>query len=292
MVVHAKRIWSGAAAALFGVLVLMGMAGQVAAAGVLPEARAALPEAVRAAGVLKVATSLQWPPFGYKTDAGEMEGIDIRLLNVLAEKLGLKLEMDDVKFPVIVPGVTNGRYNVGMNQIAITADRAKVVDFVPYLKSGFSLLVRRGSTDLDINNLCGHTLVLTQGSGQIPVAEKLSAACVAAGKKEITFQFYPNSADTYLALANGRGDGFIVGQASGVYIAKGNPRLAMTTSVLADSLSISGIVVAKGNVALQNALLMAMESAVADGSYMKIMTEFGVPDGALTAAEMRQNAKQ
>ena len=283
------RVWAGMAAVLVGWL---GIAGAAAAQGVLPEARAALPEAIRTAGTLRIATSLQWPPLGYRTEAGEVEGIDIRLLHVLAAKLGLKLDMDDVKFPIIVPGVTNGRYDAGMNQIAITADRAKVVDFVPYLKSGFSLLVRRGTTGVDINSLCGRTLVLTQGSGQIPVAEKLSAECVAGGKKEITFMFFPNSADTYLALANGRGDGFIVGQASGIYIAKGNPKLEMTTSVLPGSLSISGIVVAKGNAALQNALLLAMESAVADGSYGKIMAEFGVPDGALTAAEMRQNAKQ
>jgi len=288
MGIHGRRIMAGMTAACIGLMMMTGMA----AAQVVPEARAALPEAIRTAGVLKVATSLQWPPFGYKNDADQMEGIDIRLLNVLAAKLGMKLEFDDVKFPVIVPGVTNGRYNAGMNQIAITADRAKAVDFVPYLKSGFSLLVRAGTTGIDINSLCGRTLVLTQGSGQIPVAEKLSADCVAAGKKEITFQFYPNSADSYLALANGRGDGFIVGEASGIYIAKGNPKLAMTKSVLPGSLSISGIVVAKGNTALQNALLLAMESAVADGSYMKIMTEFGVPDGALTVAEIRANAKQ
>ena len=287
-----KRFLAGIAIACLGILAVASTPSSGHAQGILPEARAALPEAVRSAGVLKVATSLQWPPFGYKTEAGEVEGIDIRLLNILAAKLGLKLDLDDVKFPVIVPGVGNGRYHAGMNQIAITADRAKVVDFVPYLKSGFSLLVRSGTTGIDINSLCGRTLVLTQGSGQIPVAEKLSAQCVAAGKKEIAFQFYPNSADSYLALANGRGDGFIVGQASGIYIAKGNPKLAMTTSVLEDSLSISGIVVAKGNEALQKALLMAMESAVSDGSYARIMGEFGVPDGALTIAEMRQHAKQ
>lgn len=276
--------------AALGVLALASLSLS-AQAQVVDAARAALPEGIRTAGVLKVATSLQWPPFGYKNDAGEMEGIDIRLLNVLTGKLGLKLEIDDVRFPAIVPGVSNGRYDAGANQIAITEDRAKVVDFAPYLISGFSLLVRKGTTGVDINNLCGRTLALTQGSGQIPVAEKLSAKCVAEGKKEISFLFFPNSADTYLALANGRGDGFMVGTASGIYIAKGNAKLEMTTAVLADSLTISGIVIAKGNKALQQALLLAMESAIADGSYAKIFTEFGVPDGMLTVAQMRENAK-
>lgn len=254
---------------------------------VVAEARAALPEAIRTSGTLKVATSLQWPPFAFKDDKGDMEGIDIRLMRLLAEKLGLKAEIEDVRFPSIVPGVTTGRYDVGVNQIGITAERAKVADFVPYVVSGFSLLVRKGTPHIDVNNLCGYTLSLTQGSGQIPVAERLSQQCVKEGKKEISFLFFPNSADTYLALSNGRGDGFLVGKPAGVYIAKGNPRLEMTTSVLKDSETISGIVVTKGNAALQKALTLALESAVADGSYKKILDDFGVPDAALTVEQIR-----
>lgn len=43
-----------------------------AKAQVVKAARAALPEAVRAAGVLRVATSTQWPPFAYQ---GENAGL-------------------------------------------------------------------------------------------------------------------------------------------------------------------------------------------------------------------------
>jgi polar amino acid transport system substrate-binding protein len=262
------------------------------AAEVVEAARSALPDSIKSSGTLKVATSLQWPPFAYKNDKGEMEGIDIDLVRLLGEKLGLKVEIEDVKFPSIVPGVSNGRYNIGVNQIGITQERAKVADFVPYLTSGFSLLVRKGTTGIDVNDLCGRTLALTQGSGQIPVAEKLSAQCVQDGKKEISFLFFPNSADTYLALSNGRGDGFLVGKPAGVYIARGNPRLEITTSVLKDSQTISGIVIAKGNTALQTALMRALEDAVADGSYLKILEQYGVPDAALTVEQIREHAKQ
>ena len=277
----------------FAALLLVGFSTAPAfsqSTAIVEPARAALPDSIRSAGVLKVATSLQWPPFAYRTEAGEMDGIDIRLVRLLAGKLGLKAEIEDVKFPAIVPGVSNGRYDVGVNQIGITQERLKAVDFVPYLSSGFSLLVRRGTTGIDVNDLCGRTLSLTQGSGQIPVAEKLSAKCVGEGKKEIAFLFFPNSADTYLALSNGRGDGFLVGKPAGMYIARGNPKLEMTTSVLQDSITVSGIVIAKGNKALQNALTIALDSAMQDGSYMKLLTDFEVPDAALTPAQMREHA--
>ncbi len=64
----------------------------VRAAGIDDAARAALPEATRVSGVLRIATSLQWPPFAYQAEHGEADGIDIRLIKVLAEKLGLKPE--------------------------------------------------------------------------------------------------------------------------------------------------------------------------------------------------------
>ena len=124
--------------------------------------------------------------------------------------------------------MASGRFDAGVDQINITAERAKVVDFVPYSQDGIGLLVRKGTTGIDINDLCGRTLVLTQGSAQVGIADKLSAKCVAAGQKPIAFLNYPNSADTYLALANGRGDGFLIGKASGVNIARGNDKLAMT----------------------------------------------------------------
>ena len=189
----------------FGVFV-----GRPALAQVVEAARAALPKAVRAAGVLRVATSTQWPPFAYVNENGEQDGIDIRLVKLLAVKLGLKPAIEDVKFPAIVPGVSSGRYDVGVNQINITAERAKAVDFLPYSQDGLGLLVRRGTAGMNVDDLCGRTLVLTQGSAQVGIAERLSVQCNERGQKEIAFLFFPNSADTYLALANGRGDGFLV----------------------------------------------------------------------------------
>ena len=67
----------------------------------------------------------------------------------------------------------------------MTPERVKVVDFLTYFDSGYGLLMRAGATGLDINDLCGRTLVLTRGSAQVAVAEKLSADCVKARRKEI-----------------------------------------------------------------------------------------------------------
>jgi polar amino acid transport system substrate-binding protein len=99
-------------------------AAQVAAQSpaVSEAARAALPAKVREEGVLRIATSLQWAPFAYRSEKDEAVGIDISLMKVIAAKLGLKFTFDDLKFPAIIPGVTSGRYHVGVDQLSMSPD--------------------------------------------------------------------------------------------------------------------------------------------------------------------------
>lgn len=289
-----RKLWLHGSMLVAGIAMLgMTSLPRVAtAAGVDAAARAALPDTVRSAGVLKLVTSLQWPPFDYKSDAGKPEGLDQDLMRLLAEKLGLKLQVTDVKFPSIIPGVSTGRFDAGVDQLSRTASREKVVQFVVYFRSNLGLLVRKGVTDVDVNHLCGRTLALTQGSSQIATAQQLSDKCVKEGKKKIGFLYYPNSADTYLAVANGRGDGFLTGRAVGVYVASRNDHLHMTKSTLAGTSSLSGIVIKKGNDKLATAIRLALESAIKDGSYGKVLAKYKVEDGALTVGEVQNPPSQ
>ena len=280
----AVRLGMAVCLAAFGIA---GGAPSASAQAVVPQARGALPEAIKSAGVLRLATSLQWPPFAYTNEKGDAEGVDVELATLLAAKLGLKLELENLKFPNIIPGVTTGRFDIGMDQLARTVEREKVVQFVVYFRSALGLLVRKGVTDVDVHNLCGRTLAITQGSSQVAIAERLSAACVKEGKKEITFQFYPASADSYLAVSNGRGDGFLTGRAVGVYIASHDDKLFMTRPTLPETSELAGIVVARGNDQLAKAVRLAFESAIEDQSYGKILAKRDVVDGAVTIAEVR-----
>ena len=257
------------------------------ATDIVTQARDTLPEAIKNSGVLRLATALQWPPFAYANDRSEAEGIDIELITLLSAKLGLKLELTNLKFPSIIPGVTSGRFDVGMDQLGRTPEREKVVQFVVYFRSALGLLVRKGAPDVDVYHLCGRTLALTQGSSQIAVAQRLSDACVKEGKQAISFQFYPASADSYLAVSKGRGDGFLTGRAVGVYIASHDDKLHMTKPTLPETSELAGIVIAKDNDQLAKAVRLALESAIEDGSYTKILEKYDAAEGTLTLSEVR-----
>lgn len=274
---------------LIGLALIASLASPTCRAqGVDPAARAALPDKNKQSGTLEVATSLQWPPFDFKSDSGQPDGIDIRLVTGLAERLGLTPKFTDVKFPAIVPGVSTGRFDIGVDQLAETPERQKVVRFVDYYGSALGLLVRNGTTGIDVTHLCGHTLALTQGSSQVAVAQRVSAQCVAGGKQAIRLLYYPDSADTYLAVANGRGDGFLTDQAVGVYIARQNKKLEMTPGTLEGTRSLAGIVVAKDNGQLADALRLALLDMMRDGSYQKLLAEYGVASAALNPADVEK----
>ena len=134
-----------------GTLLVLGLlpawpASQAAAQSpaVSEAARAALPAKMREEGTLRVATALQWAPFAYRSDKDEAVGIDISLMKVIAAKLGLKFTFEDLKFPAIIPGITSGRYHVGVDQLSMSPERLAAVDMIPYFDATSVLLVQTG----------------------------------------------------------------------------------------------------------------------------------------------------
>jgi polar amino acid transport system substrate-binding protein len=249
-------------------------------------ARAALPAATRSAGVLKIATSLQWPPFGFKNDSGKPAGLDLDLMNALAARLGLRTTISDIKFDSIIPSVNNGRYDAGVNELEDIPERRKVVQFVDYYNGGLGVLVPKGQkSSISPTSLCGHTMSLTQGSSQVEVGKRISQQCVADGKPKIDFKMFSDSASTILAVANKRVEGFMTDVAVGVYLTRTtNKTLAVLPGDVPDSTGLSGIVVAKDNDALAKALKMALQGMIDDGSYKRLLAKWGVASQAIQRA--------
>ncbi|WP_149536766.1 transporter substrate-binding domain-containing protein [Siccirubricoccus phaeus] len=276
---------------LAALALLAGVPVKAQTVAVSEAARAALPERVRQEGVLRIATSLQWAPFAYRSERDEPVGIDISLARLLAAKLGLQPSIDDMKFPTIITGVTSGRYHIGVNQLSMTPERLAAVDMVPYFSTTSVVLVRRGKTIGDLGNLCGMTFVVTQGSVQIRQLNQMSEACKGRGQAEIVQQLYPSSADTLLALSNGRGDAFLTAAPQGVYISRINSRVALIPGDVPDTERFpAGIMVEKGNAAMRRAVALALASAIEDGSYRKILEEYGVASAAVSAETVMQSA--
>ncbi len=82
-------------------------------------------EAVKQAGVLRVATEGTYSPFSFhdpKTNA--LTGYDVEVAKAVADKLGVKVEYVETPWDAIFAGLAADRYDVVVNQVTKNPERA------------------------------------------------------------------------------------------------------------------------------------------------------------------------
>lgn len=106
-----------------------------------------------AAQGLTVATK-ESPPFAYRDSGGEWIGISIDLWEAIAEKLQVEYRLVDVATPEeMVKGVAEGRFDLAISAISVTAEREARVDFSHrYYTTGLGVAVR-GSAGTGIERI-------------------------------------------------------------------------------------------------------------------------------------------
>ena len=131
-------------------------------------ASALVPQSVKDKGTLTVAMELKYPPTTFLAEDGHTPiGFNPDMSRLIAKKLGLQLEIADVGFDTIIPGLQGNRYDMTATTMAPTAERVAVVDMIDYFRTGGSVAVAKGNPDgFAVDNLCGRELAVTKGSIQ------------------------------------------------------------------------------------------------------------------------------
>jgi polar amino acid transport system substrate-binding protein len=86
-------------------------------------------EAIREAGVIKVGTSADYPPFEYVDDTGKMVGFDIELMEEIAKRMNLTVEWTDMPFDSLIAAVQEGKIDMSISAFNYTEERDQTVDF-------------------------------------------------------------------------------------------------------------------------------------------------------------------
>ncbi|MBR1874568.1 MAG: transporter substrate-binding domain-containing protein, partial [Eubacterium sp.] len=97
------------------------------------------------AGTIQVAACDTLPPMSYVGDNGELMGIEIELLMLMAKDLDYHIEFKGMEFSAIMPEVQSGKSDIGTGSIVITDERRELVDFVEEFPAAFVLMVRAKS---------------------------------------------------------------------------------------------------------------------------------------------------
>ncbi|MCB9494879.1 MAG: transporter substrate-binding domain-containing protein [Desulfobacteraceae bacterium] len=93
-------------------------------------------------GEIRVAIDASdYPPFSIKTQEGFV-GFDIDICKDIAQKMGVKLKLEQVEFEKIIPAVENGEYDLGVATFTITPKRNMNVLFSqPYIVTGQAVVM-------------------------------------------------------------------------------------------------------------------------------------------------------
>jgi polar amino acid transport system substrate-binding protein len=124
--------------------------------------------------VLKMATSADFAPFESRNPSGEIEGFDIDLAKHIAEELGYKLEIEDMKFDGLIGALQTKRVDMVLAGMSATEKRDKNVDFsTPYHHSGEMFITVKDSNIKTLDDIKGKTVGVQLGTIQEEGARKL-----------------------------------------------------------------------------------------------------------------------
>jgi polar amino acid transport system substrate-binding protein len=92
-------------------------------------------------GVLRVAMSVDQPPYNMRNKDNEIVGFDVDLAKTLAKVMQVELEIVEMPFSELLPSIPRGKADMAISGLTITPERTQKVSFVgPYLLSGKSII--------------------------------------------------------------------------------------------------------------------------------------------------------
>lgn len=89
---------------------------------------------------LHMATNAQFPPYEFYKNK-EIVGIDAEMAAAIADKLDMKLVIDDMDFDAVVTSVQSGKSDIGMAGLTVNEDRLKYVDFTESYAQGVQVVI-------------------------------------------------------------------------------------------------------------------------------------------------------
>jgi polar amino acid transport system substrate-binding protein len=110
--------------------------------------------------VLRISTDPAYPPqSSYDEATNTWKGFDIDVGTEIAKRLGVSVQWVTPSWDVITGGHWNGRWDLSVGSMTITAERAKVLDFsTPYYYTPAGLAVQKGSSISSFDQLAGKTI--------------------------------------------------------------------------------------------------------------------------------------
>jgi cystine transport system substrate-binding protein len=227
-------------------------------------------DTVKQAGVLKIGIEGTYPPFGYRGTNNQLDGFDVDVARALAARLGVKPEFVTTEWSGIIAGLQAGKFDVIVNQVAVTDQRKQVLDFSkPYVYSAAQLIQRKNDKRefKSLDDLKGKKLGVSLGSNYNELAKSVPG---------IDVKTYPGAPEYLRDLASDRLDAALNDRLMLSYLIKTSNLPLRTGAIVPGGGTEVAIPFRKNNPKFATAIDKALDDMRKDGSLAKLsMKWFG-----------------
>ena len=218
--------------------------------------------------ILKMGTNAYFQPYEYY-DGDKIVGIDAEIAALIADKLGMELQIVDMEFDSILTAVNEGSVDFGMAGMTVTEDRLLEVDFsISYANGKQVVIVKDGSAITTADDLFAEGATYKVGvqlgtTGDIYATGDLGEARVTA---------YNNANNAVLALIGGDVDCVVIDNEPAKALVAANSGLKILETAYADE--DYAISVKKGNSELLNKINAAILELTEAGKIDEILDRY------------------
>ena len=225
-------------------------------------------------GELHMATNAAFPPYEMTSD-GEgydgYEGIDVEVAAKIAEKLGLKLVIDDMEFGSVITSVQSGKADMAMAGLTVTEERKQNVDFTDSYATGVQVVIVPEDSDIaTVDDLANDKMIGVQDgtTGYIYCSDTVENG--GYGEDHVTS--YTNGAMAIEALKAGKVDAVVIdNEPAKQFVAVNEGLKILDTEYIVENYAIG---ISKDNPALCEAVNKALNELIDDGTVKQIVDKY------------------
>ena len=242
---------------------------------------AKLPENIKSAGVIKIGTDSTYPPNEFlAADGKTIQGFDVDVFNLVAQKFGVKTQWQTADFGSIITGVQGKKFDMGISSFTINKERLNQANMVSYYSAGTLWGTAQGNPkDVDPENPCGKTIAVqadtVQDTDDLPARQKKCAS------NPIKILKYSAQDQATNAVVSGKADAMLADSPVLYYAEQQTGGKLEPLGEVYDAAPY-GYAIPKDQTEFAEAIAQALKEIEADGSYKAALEKWNVEDGAIS----------